>query len=294
MIDGYEPQKGATIAGHRGYFLKGPGALLNMALQAYGMQFLNKQKYTPLYTPFFMKKEIMGATCQLSDFDESLYKVSGNENEEYYLIATSEQPISAFHYKEWLQPQDLPKKFAGCSSCFRKEAGAYGKDMWGIFRVHQFEKIEQFVITKPEDSWQAHEEMIKVAESFYQSLKLPYQVINIVSGELNDAAAKKYDLEAWFPGYHNYRELVSCSNCTDYQSRALEIRYGFKNKSAESEKLYVHMLNATLCATQRTLCCILENYQTPDGVKVPEVLVPFFGADFIPYVKDVPKQKDLQ
>ena len=137
-----------------------------------------------------------------------------------------------------------------------------------------------------------HEEMIATAEKFYQSLKLPYRVINIVSGAMNDAAAKKYDLEAWFPGYNTYRELVSCSNCTDYQSRALEIRCGQKKKG-ETEKKYVHMLNATLCATQRTLCCILENYQTEKGVIVPEVLVPFVGKDFIPYTKPIPNAKDL-
>lgn len=143
-----------------------------------------------------------------------------------------------------------------------------------------------------EKSWEMHEEMIATAEKFYQSLNLPYRVVNICSGAMNDAAAKKYDLEAWFPGYNAYRELVSCSNCTDYQSRALEIRCGNKKKG-EAEKKYVHMLNATLCATQRTLCCILENYQTETGVRVPEVLIPFIGKDFIPYTKEIPKQKDL-
>jgi len=182
------------------------------------------------------------------------------------LIATSEQPISALHREEWLDAKELPYRYAGYSSCFRKEAGAHGKDTWGIFRVHQFEKIEQFIICKREDSWNFHDEMIKTAEEFYQSLELPYRVINIVSGALNDAAAKKYDLEAWFPGYETYRELVSCSNCTDFQSRALDISYGTKkqgddkgNQGDDKGKHFVHMLNATLCATERTMCCILEN-----------------------------------
>ena len=207
--------------------------------------------------------------------------------ESYYLIATSEQPISAMYMDEWLEPKQLPMKYGGLSTCFRKEAGSSGKDVWGVFRVHQFEKIEQFVITTPEESWKMHEELREIAEEFYKSLELPYQVINIVSGALNDAAAKKYDLEAWFPGYENFRELVSCSNCTDYQSRSLNIRL----RRSEEKKEYVHMLNATLCASERTLCCILENYQTPEGVKVPKVLQPFVGTDFIPYVKDLlPKE----
>ena len=293
MIDGYDPKRGQKVAGHRGYFLKGPGALLNMALNQYGLKFLTKKGYTAVQTPFFMKKTVMAETAQLSDFDDQLYKVTGNKNDEdCYLIATSEQPISALHRGEWLDPKDLPIKYAGHSSCFRKEAGAHGKDTWGIFRIHQFEKIEQFLITTPEESWKAHDEMIATSEEFYRTLELPYRVVNIVSGELNDAAAKKYDLEAWFPGYGAYRELVSCSNCTDYQSRGLEVRLGAK-KGGDKDKKYVHMLNATLCATERTLCCILENYQTEKGIVVPKVLVPFLEMDFIPYTKPIPKQTEL-
>ena len=299
MIDGYDPKRGQKIAGHRGFFLKGIGALMNMALVNYGMHFLTKHGYTIMQTPFFMKKSIMGKTAQLSDFDEQLYKISAKNNDpesESYLIATSEQPISAYYLNEVLYPEDLPVRFGGFSTCFRKEAGAHGKDTWGIFRIHQFEKVEQFVICPPEKSWDEFEKMISVAEDFYQSLKLPYRVVNIVSGELNDAASKKYDLEAWFPGYGAYRELVSCSNCLDYQSRNLNVRYGVgkvdkNNKKKDVE--YVHMLNATLCATERTLCCILENYQTEEGLVIPEVLRPYVGVDFVPYTKPVPKKKDL-
>ena len=230
-LGGYDPERGQKVAGHRGYFLKGNGVLLNNALINYGITFLAKRGYDLVQPPFFLKKEIMAETCQLSDFDDQLYKVSGStEDEDFYLIATSEQPISAMHRGEWIEESSLPIKYGGSSSCFRKEAGAHGKDTWGIFRVHQFEKIEQFVITKPEDSWQMLEDMIHLSEEFYRSLKLPYRVISIVSGALNDAAAKKYDLEAWFPGYDNYRELVSCSNCTDFQSRNLGIRCGSKKK----------------------------------------------------------------
>lgn len=154
MIDGYDPKRGQKVAGHRGFFLKGPGALLNLALVNYGIQFLAKKGYTPVQTPYFMKKSIMSETCQLSDFDDQLYKISGSKGEEdSYLIATSEQPISGFFRGEWLDTKELPIKFGGYSTCFRKEAGASGKDTWGIFRVHQFEKIEQFIITAPVSSY---------------------------------------------------------------------------------------------------------------------------------------------
>jgi seryl-tRNA synthetase len=291
-LDMVEFERGQKIAGHRGYFLKGVGVLLNQALINYGLSFLTPRQYTPLQPPFFMKQSIMGETCQLSDFEESLYKVTGGKDEEpCFMVATSEQPISALHRNEWIDPTELPLRYAGISSCFRKEAGAHGKDVWGIFRVHQFEKVEQFCITTPEKSWEMHEEMIKIAEEFYRGLELPYQVINIVSGELNDAAAKKYDLEAWFPGYNAFRELVSSSNCTDYQSRGLDVRLQLGKEKAGKDKVFVHMLNATLCATERTMCCILENNQTPEGVKVPKCLQPFMGGmDFLPYNKKATEQ----
>ena len=210
----------------------------------------------------------MAKTAQLEQFDEELYKVTEDEKSENdkYLIATSEQPLSALHESEWLQDKELPIRYAGYSTCFRKEAGAHGKDAWGIFRVHQFEKIEQFVFCNPEKSWEEFDRMIGIAEEFYKSLGLPYQVVSIVSGALNNAAAKKYDLEAWFPFQGEYKELVSCSNCLDYQTRELEIRHGPKTQQSKDErrKAYVHALNATLCATERALCCVLENYQTDE------------------------------
>jgi len=242
MIGGYEPKRGGKIAGHRGYFLTGHGMMLNMALVNYGIQYLVKKKYSPIQPPFFVKQQVMEATCQIGEFEENLYRIVTTksdktekkeetmveekkkaapveESQDLFLIATSEQPISALYMDETLEPVQLPKKFAGYSTCFRKEAGAHGKDTWGIYRVHQFEKVEQFLLTHPEESWQAFTDMMETSKDFYQSLKLPYRVVNIVSGALNDAAAKKQDLEAWFPGYAEYKELVSCSNCTDYQSR---------------------------------------------------------------------------
>lgn len=296
MIGGYEPEAGSKVAGQRGYYLTGPAVLLNQALINYGLKFLMDREFTPVQPPYFMNKSIMAETAQLSQFDEELYKLPTEnvDEEDKYLIATSEQPISALHRGEWLTDDQLPKLYAGISTCFRKEAGSSGRNVWGIFRVHQFEKIEQFVITKPEDSSVYHEKMLEHSEEFLKSLGLSYRVVSIVSGHLNNAASKKYDVEAWFPCLQEFRELVSCSNCTDYQSRALEIRYGFK-KMGEREKKYVHMLNSTLTATQRMLCCILENYQTEDGIKVPEVLLPFmFGMEKIPFVREKPINKQEQ
>ena len=240
-----------------------------------------------------MNEDVMARTAQLSQFDEELYKVIDGEDEKY-LIATSEQPISAYHSNEWFErpAEQLPLRYAGYSSCFRREAGSHGKDAWGIFRVHEFQKIEQFCLTEPEKSWDEFDRMIDLSEKFYQSLKLPYRVVAIVSGELNNAAAKKYDLEAWFPFQKEYKELVSCSNCTDYQSRNLEIRCGIK-KMNEREKKYVHCLNSTLCATERALCCILENYQTEDGFIVPEVLRKYIPGEpeFLPFVRELKPEK---
>ena len=226
-LDGYDPERGVKIVGHRGYCLTGYGLFLNLALVNYGLEFLFNKGYTPNQPPFFMLREAMAKTAQLEQFDEELYKVTekeGDPSTDKYLIATSEQPISALHEGEWLQDKDLPIKYAGYSTCFRKEAGSHGKDAWGIFRVHQFEKIEQFIFCKPEDSWQHFDNMINTSEEFYKSLGLPHRVVAIVSGALNNAASKKYDLEAWFPFQGEYKELVSCSNCTDYQTRELEIR----------------------------------------------------------------------
>ena len=286
-LDMVDTDRGTMIAGHRGYFLKDYGVLLNQALINYALAFLKKKGYTLLQPPYYMYKDIIKETVQLSDYDENLYKMVGTSakyknSEEKYLIATSEQPISAYHRKETIMETKLPIKYCGLSTCFRKEAGAHGKDVQGIFRVHQFEKVEQFCITKPEDSWTMFEEMIKISEEFYQSLGLHYRIVNIVATALNNAAAKKYDLEAWFPETNRFRELVSCSNCTDYQSVSMDIR--LKRTNGKSRE-FVHCLNSTLCATERTLCCLAETYQQENGITIPEVLQTYVGTDFIPYVE---------
>lgn len=294
MIGGYEAEAGSKVAGHRGYYLTGMGMLLNNALVQYGLQFLAQKKYTPIQTPYFMKQNIMKKVAALAEFNEALYKVEGNtDDESMYLIATSEQPICALNMGKSFSKKDLPIKYCGYSTNFRKEAGSYGRDAWGIFRVHQFEKIEQFVLCDPESSYAMQEEMMQISEEFYQSLNLPYHIVNIVSGELNNAATKKYDLEAWFPTLGCYRELVSCSNCTDYQSRRLDIKL---NTNSDTQQ-YVHLLNSTLTATERTLCCILENYQTDKGIIIPDVLKQFlspFTTNFedpniIPFINEPPK-----
>lgn len=294
MIDGVEYARGVAAAGNRGYFLKGPGVILNMALIQYALRFLSDRGYTAVQPPYFMEKEQMAKCAQLDDFDDQLYKVSGDGDK--YLIATSEQPLCVYHVDEWIEERELPIKYAGFSTNFRKEAGSHGRDQLGIFRVHQFDKIEQFCVTCPDDnaSYEMLESMIANAEEFYKSLGLTYQVVSIVSGGMNDAAAKKYDLEAWFPAASNgkgeYRELVSASNCTDFQSRRLEARCGIK-KMCDVNKRYVHLLNSTLCATTRVICCILENFQTEEGIIVPEVLRPLVGKDFFPFVREPPKLK---
>ncbi|KAG2366448.1 serine-tRNA ligase [Suillus spraguei] len=273
-LDAMDLDRGAKVAGHRGYFLTNDGVDLNQALITYALDFLRKNGYKKVQPPFLVNKDVMAKTAQLDQFDEELYK-----------------PISAFHQDEWFEDPktQLPIYYAGYSTCFRKEAGSAGRDMWGIFRVHQFEKVEQFVITAPEESWNAFDTMIGNSEAFYQSLGLSYRVVAIVSGALNLAASKKCDLEAWFPFQGAYKELVSCSNCTDYQSRRLEVRCGLKAKD-QQRKIYVHMLNGTMCATERALCCLVENYQTPDGLVIPEVLRPYMqGRDFLPWVKELPK-----
>ncbi|XP_049920004.1 serine--tRNA ligase, cytoplasmic [Epinephelus moara] len=305
MIDGFDGERGAIVAGSRGYFLKGPLVFLEQALINYALRILHSKNYTMLYTPFFMRKEVMQEVAQLSQFDEELYKVIGKSSEksddsaidEKYLIATSEQPIAAFLREEWLKPEDLPIRYAGFSTCFRQEVGSHGRDTRGIFRVHQFEKIEQFVYASPHDgkSWEMFDEMIGTAEEFYQSLGIPYRIVNIVSGALNHAASKKLDLEAWFPGSGAFRELVSCSNCTDYQARRLRIRYGQTKKMMDKAE-FVHMLNATMCATTRVMCAILENYQTEEGIVIPEKLRDFMPpglTEIIKFVKPAPIDQEM-
>jgi seryl-tRNA synthetase len=214
----------------------------------------------------------MEGAVDLSAFEDSIYKLDG---EDLYLLTTSEHALLAYHADEILEGGRLPIRYLGVSPCFRKEAGAHGRDTKGIFRVHQFEKVEQFVFARPEDSWPEHERLISTAEEFFQQLGLPYRVVNICSGDLGAPAAKKYDLEVWLPGQGMYREAVSCSNCTDWQARRLSIR--FRDKMGDEPRL-VHTLNSTLVATSRALIAIMENFQNSDGsFDIPRPLQDFMG-----------------
>ena len=272
-IDGADLETAAEIAGARFYYLKRDILHLNLALIQFALSELEGEGYIPMQTPFFVKGEDAAETSELGEFEETLYKV---ENEDMYLIATAEQTLAALHRDEIINPEDLPLRYCALSTCFRKEAGSHGKDTLGIFRVHQFEKIEQFIYSTPEDSKNQHDRLMEVTERIYQKLGLPYQIIAIVSSALNDNAAIKYDLEAWFPGSETYRELVSCTNCKDYQARKTKTRFG---RAGSGDAQTLHTLNSTAIATERTMCCILENYQQADGsVKVPEVLVPYMNG----------------
>ena len=272
-VDGADMKTAASVSGARFYYLKQDILHLNLALIQFALNELESKGYIPLQTPFFIKGEVAAETSELGEFEETLYKLA---NEDLYLIATAEQTLAALHRDEIIAPEDLPIQYCALSTCFRKEAGSHGKDTLGIFRVHQFEKIEQFVYTTPEESKKAHEKLLKVTEEIYQKLGLHYQVVAIVSSALNDNAAIKYDLEAWFPGSNTYRELVSCTNCTDYQARKTKTRFG---KAGSGDAQTLHTLNSTAIATERTICCLLENYQQEDGsVKVPDVLVPYMGG----------------
>ncbi len=265
-----DTEKGAEIAGERGYYLKNDLVKLNWALQQFAMDLLIEKGFTPFQTPYLMKKKYIEAAAELEDFHEQLYKMSRSDK---YLIATSEQTLATYHYDEILQPEELPKKYAGFSTVFRREAGKHGKQTRGIWRVHQFEKIEQYIFAEPENSWEMHEELLANAEEVVQKLGLPYRVVNVCTGDMNDNAAKKYDIEVWRPPLGEYGEIVSCSNCTDYQARKVKTRI---RRSDENE--VVHSLNATACATQRVMTAIVENNQTEKGIKIPEVLQDYMGG----------------
>ncbi|MBA3750134.1 MAG: serine--tRNA ligase [Nitrosopumilus sp.] len=266
-LDLIDLERASKISGSRFYFLKNDLVKLGLALTNFAIDYLMEREYTVVQPPFMIKKEAMEGAVILSDFEETIYKV---EDEDLYIIGTSEHPLASMHMNEILEGKRLPIRYAGISPCFRKEAGAHGKDMKGIFRVHQFEKVEQFVFVNPNESWNEHERLLKTTEKFYEILEIPFRTIVLCSGDLGKVSAKTYDIEAWFPAQNAYREICSCSNCTDYQSRSLRIR--FRNNPNE-ETLLVHTLNSTLVAIQRTLVAIMENYQTTEGtIKIPTVL----------------------
>lgn len=266
-------ERAAKVAGARFYYLRGDLVKLNYALIRLGLDFSEAKGYQLTQPPYLLRREAVGGAVALSDFEDVIYKV---EAEDLYLLATAEHALLAQYMDEILDGKSLPLRCGGVSPCFRKEAGAHGRDTKGIFRVHQFEKVEQFVFSKPEQSWAEHEKLAANAEEFFQLLKIPYRVVNVCTGDLGTVAAKKYDLEAWLPGQGKYREVVSCSNCTSYQAVRSKVR--FRDRPDEPTK-WVHTLNSTLVATERALVAILENYQDKDGsVNVPEALQPYMAG----------------
>jgi len=271
-LDIADLERAAKISGARFWILKDEGALLDLALQRYAVDFMMKKGYHLILPPYMIKREPYEGVTSMGDFADVLYKIEG---EDEYLIATSEHPLTSMWMNEVLDEKELPIKLIGVSPCFRKEAGAHGKDMKGIFRGHQFHKIEQIILCKPEDSWKYHEEMIKNSIELFQSFDLHFRQINICTGDIGIVAAKKYDLEAWMPVQNAFREVVSCSNCTDYQARRLNIRY----RTPEGNKL-VHTLNSTVVATSRAIVAIVENFQTKEGtIKIPKVLQPYMNGE---------------
>ena len=271
-----ELERAAKTAGARFYYLKDDLVKLNQSLIQFGLDFLSEKGYSLSQPPYMINRKAMEGAVILDDFEDVIYKI---EDQDLYLIGTSEHAMVSMHGNEILDGNSLPARYASISPCFRKEAGAHGKDQKGIFRVHQFEKIEQFVFSKPDDSWNEHEKMISVTEEFFQKLEIPYRIVLLSSGDMGKISAKTYDLEVWMAGQNAYREVASCSNCLDYQSRRLKIR--FRDKTNEDTQ-YAHTLNSTLVATERTMVAIIENFQTEDGhVNIPNALQKYMGKKTI-------------
>jgi seryl-tRNA synthetase len=259
-------------AGSGFYYLYEDLVMLDLALMRFAIDFLRSAGFKLVEPPFMLRRKAMQGMVDLSDFEDVLYKL---ENEDLYLISTSEHPMGAMLMDKVLSEKDLPLRFCGVSTCFRKEIGAHGVDTRGIFRTHQFNKVEQFIFSTPKQSWDEHELLIKNAEALYQKLEIPYRIMNICTGDLGGTAAKKYDLEAWMAKQGAYKEVVSCSNCTSYQARKLNVRY----EKSQGEREFLHTINSTAIATSRTIVAILENNQQQDGtVVVPKVLKPYMNG----------------
>jgi seryl-tRNA synthetase len=271
-LDLVDIERAAKISGARFYFLKKELVSMNYALILFALDFLSDKGYILTQPPYMIRRSAIEGSVILEDFEQVIYNING---EDLYMIGTSEHALASMHMDEILNGKQLPIKYGGISPCFRKEAGAHGKDMKGIFRVHQFEKVEQFIYSRPEDSWKEHERMLTITEEFYNKIGIPYRTVLLCSADLGKISAKTYDIEAWMPGQNAYREIVSCSNCTDFQARRLGIR--FKDKTNEETRL-VHTLNSTLVATERTMVSIIENYQTSNGeVEIPDTLQKYMG-----------------
>ncbi len=278
---GADLERAAKTSGARFYFLLNDLVYLDLALTMYALDFLRKQGFTIVNPPYMIRRKAYEGVTALSDFEDVIYKIEG---EDLYLIATSEHAIAAMHMDEVLEERELPLLYAGISPCFRKEAGAHGKDTKGIFRVHQFNKVEQFIFCLPEESWKWHEKLIENVEKLWQGLGLPYRIVNICTGDIGIVAAKKYDLEVWMPAQAKYREMVSCSNCTDWQSFRLNIRYA--EERGKPTKGYVHTLNSTAIATTRAITAIIENNQQEDG----SVIIPKVLKKYLEPIESAPKE----
>lgn len=266
-------ERATKCSGAGFYFLKGSLALLDLALQRFAIDLLAKKGFTPVIPPFMINRSSYEGVTDLDDFEKVMYKIDGDDA---YLIATSEHPIGAMYQDEIFEEKDLPLRLAGISPCFRREIGSHGLDTKGLFRVHQFSKVEQFVFCTPEDSWKIHEELLANAEEIFMALGIPYHVVNICTGDIGTVAAKKYDIEVWMPRENAYKEVVSCSNCTAYQAVRLNIKV--RAKDDFESKRYIHTLNSTAIATSRAMRAILENFQEKDGtVVIPPVLRPYMN-----------------
>ena len=265
-----DTERGAKVSGARFVYLKGPLVRLELALVQWAVSMLDERGFTPVVPPVLVRERALIGTGMLPDTEQQLYTVP---EDELYLAGTSEVPLASLHADEILAGGDLPLRYAGFSPCFRREAGAAGKDTQGMFRVHQFDKVEMFAYVEPDQSQAEHERLLAIEEEILQALELPYRVVNISVTDLGASAAKKYDLEAWLPGQERFRELTSCSNTTDFQARRLDIRY----RPGEGKGVrHVHTLNGTAVAVGRTIIAIAENHQREDGsVDIPEVLHPF-------------------
>jgi seryl-tRNA synthetase len=266
--------RAAKVSGSRFGYLKGKGAMLEFSLVRWAMDHLVAEGFVPMVPPVLVREEALVGTGFFPEAREQVYEVP---RDELFLVGTAEVPLAAYHIDEILETDDLPLRYAGFSTCFRREAGTYGKDTAGIFRVHQFDKVEMFVFTTPDDSPAEHDRLLAIEERLVAELEIPYRVVNVAAGDLGASAAKKYDIEAWFPGEQRYREVTSCSNTTDFQARRLKIRM-----RTDRGNEIVHTLNGTACAVGRTILALLENHQQPNGsVLIPSALVPYTGFDVI-------------
>jgi seryl-tRNA synthetase len=266
--------RAAKVSGSRFGYLKGKGAMLEFSLVRWAMDHLVAEGFTPMVPPVLVREDALVGTGFFPEAREQVYEIP---RDELFLVGTAEVPLAAYHTGEILSPDEIPLRYAGFSTCFRREAGTYGKDTAGIFRVHQFDKVEMFVFIAPDDSATEHDRLLAVEEKLVGELEVPYRVVNVAAGDLGAAAAKKYDIEAWFPGEQNYREITSCSNTTDFQARRLKVRM-----KTERGNQVVHTLNGTACAVGRTILALIENHQQADGsVVIPKALRPYTGFDLI-------------